>query len=120
MGRIIKLDENTYIANDLYDTSERIIGIYKNKTLYRKIIEVNSLSSGLNNIPHGITNFDKIINISGTTNNANYIIGAWESTTNFIVFQYVDSTYVRINLGSGWAGAFSNGCSISIEYTKTV
>ena len=43
MGRTVRLPNDTYIANDLYSTNEKIVGKWINgKPLYRKVIAITT------------------------------------------------------------------------------
>lgn len=65
---------NTYSADyvnnlNAYSTTEKRIGTYMNKPLYRKVVELGNLPDGttqtVKTVPHGLTNF-KIIKVEGT------------------------------------------------------
>ncbi len=60
MGKTVKLQDNTYIANELYSTDERMIGTWiDGKSLYRKCYNVSSLP---NNTTARIINLNDIPN----------------------------------------------------------
>lgn len=114
----------TNIINaEVYSTSEVKTNKVStdNKPIYRKVIIYTTALTANNNIPHGISNLKEITDIWGfvpySTNF--YKIGTFESTTNFIGFSTLSTTYIGLRVGSSWSSSFSNGCKIYIEYTKT-
>lgn len=112
--------ENMY-GNYNYSSNEIVVGKWiDDRPIYRKIINYNgTLSAGVNNITHGISDFDSIINISGFVPGTNqYPLGAFVNTTYFLTLEYVDATNVAVHVGSGWGNAFT-GLIIIIEYVKS-
>ena len=112
--------ENMY-GNYNYSSNEIVVGKWiDDRPIYRKIINYNgTLSAGVNNITHGISDFDSIINISGfVPGTTQYPLGAFVNTTYFLTLEYVDATNVAVHVGSGWGNAF-NGLIIIIEYVKS-
>jgi hypothetical protein len=119
---------STNIANiinaEVYSTTEvKTNNVWINgKPIYRKVIQYTSaLSGGNNSIPHGISNFDELVSLSGYTkySTSYYLMGAYESANNFINASIVSSTTISVRVGTGWGGSFTNGCTFIIEYTKT-
>lgn len=106
---------------EIYDDEERVVGTWFGKPLYRKVINgVCDLVGSSVNIPHGITNIDKITNLSGVLDydglnsvvtlprvhpTSQYSIGLEITLTNIIIL----ATY---NFGS------NKPYRIIVEYTK--
>lgn len=116
-----------FTNNDIYSTNEIKIGTWiDGKPLYRKVIRYSgSLTSGSNQIPHGISNLDNIVNkncfiefYSGSVKSI-YGHGTYIDNTQFISISTINSTNVNLYIGSAWANSFTNGCYIILEYTKT-
>lgn len=109
-----------------YSTSERQVGVWINKPLYRKILPISSLPNAqVEYYVHGINNLDIITNIYGFANtktgpvakiNLPYINTAEGFQEYAIGFDTYDDTYITIKCGidrSNFEG------SIVLEYTKT-
>lgn len=115
--------DNYLKSMDVYSTTEVKTNKVStdNKPIYRKAIVYTAALTTNNNIPHGISNLKEITDIWGfvpySTNF--YKIGTIESSTNFISFVTMSTTYIGLKIGSGWSSSFTSGCKIYIEYTKT-
>lgn len=122
MGKTIKLQNDTYIANDLYDGNEHIIGEWFGKPLYRKIIifpngtGVTSLKSYLLS-NYGITNIDEIY----ISKPSYYTLGQAHYP-----FQYNDGSAfecnvspTQLNLTITYSPIANSKILITLEYTKT-
>lgn len=99
-----RCDSKNGIAMDIYDSNERMIGIYDGKPLYRKKFHITQQIGGDVNIPHGLTNI-KVTKIYGTA----------RTTGNVDVpIPYVHT--VAANL----VGVFENGSSICFRLSSTI
>lgn len=66
---IIEIDDKVKEINNknIYSTEEQIIGIWLDKPLYRKVVDVGNLpENNTMEVAHGILNFGRMIKISGT------------------------------------------------------
>ena len=115
---------------DYYSTSEMIVGKWiDGKPIYRKVITTNSLvPSGSNylNVPHGINNLDKVVNIEciaydsipeffDFNNYCFYDNGAVIGTTHVFVF---DSEIMVVYEGAGIID-WIDGAYFILDYTKS-
>lgn len=122
MGRTVKLPNDTYIANDLYSTNERIIGKWINgKPIYRKVLDISNITSSNTDLVNiSSLHRDEIIRIYGmikTSNNYIYPVPMNDSSSNYsVIFYNGTSLRGRASLGSG--GTITSAYAI-IEYTKT-
>lgn len=124
----ISADVNYLIgAYDIYDSTERVVGYYFRKPLYRKTISFGTLPNAtIKNVAHGISNVDRIVSAHGyayTPTNLFFIplqFSANQTATiaeNQTAALYLDRTNIYI--------ATTNDLSpytesyITIEYTKT-
>ena len=126
MAKIVKLKNDTYIANDIYSDREMIVGKWKdNKPIYRRIYVLPTI--GYNtfvSIDLGLTNIDNIIYVAG--NIQRNIPGTytpsenWYSIDNPYVEWYVIKKTGTFRISSiNQYVTFSSGGYIIIEYTKT-
>lgn len=115
MGKTIKLQNDTYLANDLYSGNEIVIGKwYDDKTLYRKVIDYIT-ADGDSIVDLTSLNIDTMVDIRG-------IVGTAEDwkPINFYFAGYSISTryangYIYINSSSVYANLPFH---LIIEYTK--
>lgn len=120
------LKSSTY---DVYSTNETVIGTWiDGKPLYRKTMEFSNLSSGENNIPHGIANVDILMvdkNHSFATNETRselWQIDNTNSANNFSQFSislvWTNRSVFDVYIGSGIVSRVPK-LVITFEYTKT-
>lgn len=120
------LKSSTY---DTYSTNETVVGTwYDKKPLYRKTMEFSNLSSGENNIPHGISNVDILMvdkNHSFATNETHselWQIDNTNSANNFSQFSislvWTNRSVFDVYIGSGIVSRVPK-LIITFEYTKT-
>lgn len=129
MGKIVKLPNDTFIANDLYSTTERMIGKWVNgKPLYRKVYQFTLTSNvysfatfnlDLSNVGIIYINSNSIIL---ATNGQNYQVNSIRYQNNEVAFnnEYnwfrINGASVNYNVGNTLAGGT---CYLIVEYTKT-
>ena len=120
------LKSSTY---DTYSTNETVVGTwYDKKPLYRKTMEFSNLSSGENNISHGISNVDILMvdkNHSFATNETHselWQIDNTNSAPNFSQFSislvWTNRSVFDVYIGSGIVSRVPK-LIITFEYTKT-
>ena len=131
MGRTIKLQNDTYLANDIYSTDEKVIGMWGAKPLYRKVFAFNltsntytftSYSLGLSNIEHIYINSASSFIEAG--NGQTYQINQVRYQNNTVAYNN-EYSWFRINtsgsdinysIGNTLAGG---RCYLCVEYIKT-
>jgi len=121
---------NPLLNSIIYSTNEKQTGIWVDKRIvYSKTLVINTpLNVGSNNIIHGITNLDKIINLP----EGYFITSTYTGIFPSILFQespadspqvFVsgwDNTNIRILVGSLYTGFFEiTNLIITIKYIKT-
>ncbi len=113
MGRTVKMQDDTYIANDLYSTDERIIGKWiDGKTLYRKVI-TGTLVDGDLDVDLTSLNIYEIIKVEGFCGN--------QRPLNF----YLSGYYVSTRFNDGHMLIFAStpyanhNYKMILDYTKT-
>ena len=111
-----------------YSTTETVVGKWiDNKPIYRKVIHVNSLTpSGTDyaNIPHGINNIDKLVNIRcmGSVESStffNFTNYTWFDENNGTVHVFVDNQYIGVMYQGSGTMYFVDDAYFILEYTKT-
>ena len=126
MGKIIKLKNEIYIANEMYksNNNEVIIGKYLGKTLYRRVFGVITINGSqefgsltgidrivkLDGIYQGRNNGDNAFPLNVYINN-NYYLNTWCWIT------YDNNTKIA-HLFSNAVGYIGYDGHIIIEYTK--
>ena len=109
--------------NETYSTTETKIGKWHDgKDLYRKVVVyTNPLTGGENTIPHNISNVSEIVKVEGKIpfSGNSYNIGAYINNNEFASIVYTNNISVAVHIGSNWANSFTNGCVLTIYYTKT-
>lgn len=107
--------------HQIYDTTERVIGTYMGKPLYRKVVELNTLASVANTTTqHGISDMDQAPFVCGYwfSSNGAYSIPIPRASKDAegILEIYADRTNVYLNgtITSTMAKAYA-----ILEYTKT-
>lgn len=104
-----------------FSETEEVIGEWTDSsTLYRKVFNVYSLSTGDNNIPLNITNLDKIVKIDSTFSAWGYTYVApivSNDTANSINFT-IGSNNIIVTSGSNIAGNLTR-LTIILTYTKS-
>ena len=105
-----------------YDGNEKVIGTYFGATLYEKTIKVASVTSGNNDIAHGIANVDKVIDSKATffstANNSTPIPNGSLSPSWVLNLTDTGTTTFRLSIGSSWV-SYCNGIDVTLQYTKT-
>lgn len=124
-------------STDVYSTEEIAIGTWiDGSTIYRKVIDVtikSNITSGTPDVtitPHGIENFDKLINMrcvvngnslkysfNGYTYQINlYNMSSYNNIKNYAIRAYFNGDSIYVDAGSGWKNKV---ITVIIEYTKT-
>ena len=120
MGKTFKLKNDIHIANDLYSTSERVIGTWVDgKTLYRKCVAITLPDNGEASFSTGLSNVN-VISLTGTV----------KSGTTSIPIIYNNVVYAGTSIHCFYSnGTLFVGCSFSgtnytgyviLEYTKNL
>ena len=104
--------EDEYYTND-YSTTEQVVGKYKNKPLYRKVVDY-TVSSDWQSIAT-TENVDEYVTIQSTAKTS-YVIPFYLNATSYAYF-YVSSNRQNVVLAS--TGLTGNSFSAILEYTKT-
>ena len=112
----------------IYSDVERVIGVWRdNKPLYQKTVHIGSLTFDTNwhNVPHGITNIDKVISCEGImfgtdgSDKEFYPLPNYRSNTNQgIVWGVQGSSSEYIAYINNWYSA-TNDTYATLRYTKT-
>lgn len=103
-----------------FDTGDKWID---GSPIYCKVIEDDTLATGVNTIVHGITDLGHVLSISGylTTDSAGDLplpIVA-SLVNNNITVQGVDATNVSLFIGTNYAGTYApDSVALIIKYTK--
>lgn len=106
-----------------YSLNEQVIGTWiDGKPLYQKTIHVGALTKDTNwhEVPHGISNFKKLVDIKGVCDNDNAptesypISGYRPNMTNGFIFSASVSSIFYMN---NWNNIID--CYVTIQYTKT-
>ena len=108
-----------------YSQNEQIVGTWiDGKTLYEKTIQINTPSTGINNIQHEISNFGTLAKCVGAflrADDLQLIIPNYSSVDTWIVtVDDFSSTQFKLRVGTSYTG--SNAITtayITIQYTKT-
>lgn len=125
MGKLIKLKNDIFIANEIYSTTEKIIGKWVNgETLYRKCLIFNDAFSAntLFTKAHGISNAKTImIRYAGfyhPDGGLSYPLNITGYSSNLTDrgYCYADRTNIYIYGNGGWGYAWYK--IIILEYTK--
>lgn len=115
MGNTIKLNNNTYIANEIYDSQEHIIGKYDGKNLYRKKFVINNPGTSNTNYDNvAALNIDILVHCYGSYINANgkFPFPLYDSADNYGILFINSANYLR--------GRFTGSkVYATLEYTKT-
>ena len=107
-----------------YSTTEQTIGTWiDGKPLYRKVVVYTGTKSNFVQIPHGISNFKEIINVSGKIADrilpTAYGATGTLNTSNYFAFIYlVNPTNIEISI-SNYLITSSSPIILILEYTKT-
>ena len=107
-----------------YSTDETRIGTWiDGKPLYRKVVVYTGTKTNFVQVPHGISNFKEIINISGKIADrilpTAYGATGTLNTSNYFAFIYlVNSTNIEISI-SNYLTSSSSPIILILEYTKT-
>lgn len=107
-----------------YSTTEHAIGTWTDgSTIYEKTIPVDSISSGNNNVAHGISNFGKLVDAEGvcsTNGGGTWMkLGQYNSSTLFSYFSDCDSTKIILYVGSDIATYYGHNVTVTLRYTKS-
>lgn len=121
----IKVKGETIVSKNLYSPNEVVIGEWFGKPLYRKVLYKQNGFTETTNIPHNISNLDKVVNYSGTAKFYNNIrvlpvIHSSNMAAYSIGVYGIDATNVNVQVGKTLAdGNAVTDLYVSIEYTKT-
>lgn len=115
-----ELTNDSGFVTNVYSTSETVIGTYKNKPLYRIVIDIqNPQSSNTDYVNVSSLNIKKLVNLYGhyTTSSGTFGIPLMDnSSTNYSVIFLSAAGYIRGRFG----GATNiTEAEVTIEYTKT-
>ena len=105
-----------------YSTTEKIIGTWiDGKPIYRKVLNVGTVTTQKTYITHNIANLGKLVNLYGTFNrddNAQQIMPG--NYTNWETYLYdATSEYFTINFSANQWSRNPYDIVIVMEYTKT-
>jgi len=105
-----------------YSTEEQVIGKWTNgKPIYRKVLNVGTVTTQKTCITHNIANLGKLVNLYGTLNrndNVQQIIPG--NYTNWEIYLYdVSSIELTINFSANQWSRNPHDIVIIMEYTKT-
>jgi len=107
------------INSTIYDSIERVVGVWDDKPMYQKTLEFDNITSGTQNIAHNISNVSKItVKNWEFISTGHYIVGNEFSNdpgwcANVVE---VDSTNVKYILGTDWQ---TPTLRVVLQYTKT-
>lgn len=107
-----------------YTQEEQRIGTWiDGKPIYRKVVVYTGAKSNYLTVPHGISNFETVINITGKVGcrilHTAYSSNGTLNTNNFFAFIYlVDTTNIEISLSNFFAEQ-RDPLIFILEYTKT-
>ena len=114
-------NELEYLDNaNVYSTTETVIGTYKGKPLYRKMITLQNINinAGENSFNHGIANLAKCVHAEMTDPSQWYIFPyIWNTSREMTGINAVVSTTITISSTANWGATSSY--DITLEYTKT-
>lgn len=130
----IKIENTTYDLKDEtardysnYSTTEQLIGTWINgENLYRKVIhETTTTPVGTAgqvhdyNFPHGISNFNKMVSITGNINGQYTFTQFGGNNVDYGTYiNKVDSTNIQVRISNdSWTG--TNDWYFIIKYTKS-
>lgn len=127
MAKTLKLKNDIFIANDLYQTTERIIGKWVNgETLYRKCLIFNDPieKNDVTQIPHQIENAKLVMVKNAFVYNPNnngkcypLPVTLYESNTSTDYFSVkADRTNITFLVATGWGSGWYK--VVILEYTK--
>lgn len=126
MPKVIKLKNDTFLANELYSERETIIGTWiDGKPLYRKVIVYNHPQNESESvIDSNINNLDMVVNIYGMQHIAN----SWRPISVHYPSNYDRFSQSIYSIGgnpaqifvfsSSWYAEYNSIFYIVIEYTK--
>lgn len=127
MGRIMLATSNSTdeeyggIIEEKYSTTEQVVGKWiDGSALYRKVFNITSASAGDNNIPHNITNLDKVVKIDSTFSawEYNYVAPLVSSDTANSINLTIGSNNIIATVGANIAGSLTR-LIIILTYTKS-
>lgn len=127
MGRIMLATSNSTdeeyggIIEEKYSTTEQVVGKWTDgSTLYRKVFNITSTSAGDNNIPHNITNLDKVVKIDSTFSAWGYTYAAplVSSDTANSINLTIGLSNIIATVGSNIANSLTR-LTIILTYTKS-
>lgn len=121
MGKTFKLKNDIHIANDLYSTSERVIGTWVDgKTLYRKCIPI-TLPNGIQTYVATNVRNANIVKISGYATNGNSVIPLMYENIIYSggAYVYTQDGGATLYIGCNFNGSSYTGYVI-LEYTKNL
>ena len=103
----------TYVPHSLTSistTAQPTGDVVNGKSVWRKIVKhTGNLSTGTNNIAHGISSFSKILRLEGTVKRSNGATIPLEfhdkAQNTFQLRVYADATNIIFGVGASWTGA---------------
>ena len=107
----------------IYSLEEKRIGTWLGKPLYRKVIDVGTVTTQILDIQHGIENPDLVIDYKGrftrpNTTTQNVIPAT--SYTDWQTWLYdFTPTYIRLRLSANQLNAGVENLYVTLDYTKT-
>lgn len=127
MGKVIRIKNDVYLANDVYRTQEILVGkwidgknLYKKTITFTTTIEPNKALT----IAHNISNVDKIwvdstASFLYATNSYFYNLPVVGYSGNFtdILYLRLDKTNITFYANGGWNESWTK--VVTLMYTKT-
>ena len=127
MGKVIRIKNDVYLANDVYRGQETLVGKWiDGKNLYKKTITFTTTIETYKalTITHGISNVDKIWVDSTASflyeiNSVFYNLPLVGYNGNFteILYLRLDKTNITFYANGGWNGNWTK--VVTLMYTKT-
>lgn len=106
----------------VYSLEERVIGTWLGKPLYRKVINVGTVSTAIYDVYHGINNLETAVNYWARCNRPNTIIQNKipATYTGWEIWLYDFTTEkIRLRLSDNQLNSGVQNLQVILEYTKT-